>query len=461
MIKLTMSSKNTKNILHIIFTFSLILMIILAFYNRESNDPDYEVSAYIADNNVALSGDNCPEKGMISECLSPKLYYNLNAIFYNIYNIKSTNYRILFSQYMNVLMCGIVLYYILKFLSDLKLKQNVKIISFSLAAFNPALIRISIQATADMFVIGFGIMTLYHSYYFFKDKTKKHFIFMTIFAIFAALSKLNGLVLFFVIILSFLFQIFSEKKYKKKILKHFLIFFIIYLAIVPFFGQFIESYNYTKELNFYEIDEKEDFPKFFKKTYPSSPGIISIWDGYFKFPFFDLIKTPYIINKENTHNVLSKHMTSLCTSLYGRAMFIPYSCGPFNGARIQNIGRAVFILGLVPLAVFIYGFLNKIIKIKDIVKKKKTYEILFLLSILGYFGLIIALSLQYRDFTSMKVIYSYPALLAFVYIFSTGLNKICKKYSKRKLLLNSIQTVLIAIVILHIIDIFNLIVFLS
>ena len=446
-----------KTILFIILIFSGIIRLSLAYVNNYMDDPQYNDIEYI------LETGNLPsrEDGTCdSSCDTPKLYYWFNAKLIQLFNFRQIN-PIRFLNIVHAIVGIITIYYALLFINALKLKKYTKIAIFSLVAFNPGLIRVNIQIIPHTFVICFSVIASYYAFKFFKTKTNYNFLMMTFFCILALITKTNSIVLFFCILAVLVFSVISEKKNMKQNIIYLNLFLFLILLIVPFFGGYITNYK-TKGSFFiykYHTNEKETPLYFFKETYTTDPGIISFYRGYLTFPIVSLIKHPRIRNYLDSPDwILEAHTTSLWTQIYARSLFIPYSCGMFNGNDVYPhslnlrfeqmpiymfIGRMVLVLGLVLILLFFLGFFNIL---KSLVKKKLSKEHIFfsLLSIM-YLLFMVVFTMRYRNYYRIKDIYMYPGLFGYIYVVSNGLDNLKKAYKP-------VLVIIGVIIFLHLMD---------
>jgi hypothetical protein len=296
---------------------------------------------------------------------------------------------------------------------------------------------------------------------------------MVISAVLAGLSKGNGLVLFPAILAIFLYSILLKVKNaevsRTNQLLLITIFFFLYLLFVPYFGQYYEKYVKFGD-PFIINQEKNPKPHFIKRTYVNRPGVTSIFDSYLTFRIFSLLKTPSIPLDNDKYPL---HRTSLWSQLYGRAHFVHFDMWPpgwqTSSRLVQSIGRCIFILALIPSLFMVVGAIKTIISvirdayIKFIHKNKFKFNVkwMYIIVIISYMLFIIAYSFQYRDFSSMKVIFIFPGILAFLYILIDGMDFIYQQFSNRKKLIYCLDKLIIGLLVLYCIDIFYLTIQLS
>lgn len=425
-----------------IFLIAGILRIALSFVNFQANDNHFAVIKIIENEN------RLPTRDDGSECFQPKLYHLFVAAIFKACPFKNQRFQIRLAQFINCLMGMMTIYIVFLFLNSQPLTNKVRLICFSFVALNPKLIGINGQATNDSFVIFFATATIYFSYLFFTINSLKYFLYMTIFSIFAALSKGNGLVLFPAIFLIFSLKILkntiSTSEFKKNLLVCQLIFSFAYLIVVPLLGQY--WHNYFRYDNPFVIGiDKSPALRSFKDGYVSRPGVTSIANSYFTFRFFDLIKHPTITNDPKVYPL---HRTSLWSQLYGRTHFVFFDMWPpswqTENPIILNIGRTIFVLALLPTLFLVFGVIKEVILwISAIAKCKFDFiqnsnDWIFGIYLFGYLSFIILHTFRYRDFSNMKAIYVFPALLSVIFLFSREIDRIYKVSRRLKIFLNSL-----------------------
>ena len=169
--------------------------------------------------------------------------------------------------------------------------------------------------------------------------------------------------------------------------------------------------------------DRQPFPNFFEKTEVARPGIVSIYDGLFTFKFIDLLKHPIIDNGSD----YSANRTSLWTQLYARANSVHFDNWPeswFTTGEVGfNLSRAIYILALLPTLLLLVGaameiflFLKSLIK-RDPALAVETHFGLTAVTFIGFVLFIILYALEYRDFSVMKAIFIYPAMITFPLLF--------------------------------------------
>jgi hypothetical protein len=431
-----------------IFIFALALRLILAFINKEANDNHFEVVNWIVDKNEIPQNENC------WECFQPKFFYLLDASIIKVFNIKAKFDRIRCMQLTNVVFSFFILLILWKFIRKQPVSFPIKAWCFALLAFNPCLVGINIQATNDTLEILGGCGAIYYAQFFFKNMKFNDGLRMTLFVLLSSIVKSSGIVLIAAIAFIFLLKIIASDGAKKLfLLKAFFSFAVCTLLVVPFAGGYYQNYQ-KYNAPFVNNISVSDLPvPLYHQAYTRRPGITSIVHGYFTFRYLDMVKTPYITNDQFSYPL---HRTSLWSQLYGRTFFLHFDQHPASwmsrDPSILLAGSGLLLLGIFPVLLFLIGFSESVFNFfKNLFAKNRFSEdsnlihaifvILFLLFVVKY-------SYDYIDFSTMKSIFLFPAILSFTIFFISGLSKI-----KSKRWIYVLHGIFTAIIILSIIDI--------
>ncbi len=406
----------------LIFITSMGLRFTLAFLNNEANDNHVDVV------NLIISTHHLPEKRDCWSCYQPKLYYVFCAGVIEAFHIKEFYHRIKAMNMVNAFLGFFILLIIWKFIHCGNLSFNRKLLFFAFFAFNPCLAGINVQSTNDTAAIFFGVLATYAAYRFFTNPGINRAAILTIALVGGMLCKASVAVLFGITVLAFAANILfsSNGQNRLKMAKYLATLLLITFAVVPYFGGY---YNNYKQYHSFTLSawEKDPPPDFFKKTVAMRPGVRCMSEAYFTFRYFDMVRQPYINNEVDNRPL---HRTSLWSQLYGRTMFMHFDQWPIGwqsqSPLIVNIGRALIILGIVPLLFFLTGiFLNLgalLIKLyeRDWQWFSVPLNYYFLFITLAYLSASMFYCYTYRDFSAMKSIYIFPGFIAFIKMFCDG-----------------------------------------
>ena len=434
-----------------VFIVSMSLRLTLSLINRQANDDHMAVINWMVDKQEIPSNESC------WECFQPKAFYLMHAGIISMLHIQKQEQRIVYVQLINLLYGFFILFFLWKFISRQGYSPVIAVSCFALLAFNPCLTGINVQATNDTLAILAGILTIYFVDIFFKEKKISAALSMIVFAILASLVKGSGIIIMAALLLIFSVKLFSSVGVDRKFFGKVFFFLIVsYSAIVPFAGGYYENFQKYDTPFAHNHSQKDPPPLFYERTIAGRPGITSVVDGYFTFRYLDMIRMPYIPNNDERNYPL--HRTSLWSQLYGRTFFMHFDQWPNSWVntdwKIITAGRLLIILGIFPLLLFLTGLLKTAKRSFHKFRKLKrdyfstTNDWIHLLFLFCFFLFIIKYTYDYRDFSTMKSIFLFPALPVFVKLFMDGFSMISSKRVLKWLL-----AILGAIVMLSIYDI--------
>jgi hypothetical protein len=423
-----MNNRWQKTCLISIFAIALGLRLVLSFVNRQANDNHLEPIAWI------LQKHSLPSKEDCWECFQPKAYYLLNAAIIKSFSIGGVNNRIVTLQLVNFLFSFFILLFAWRFIQRQNISYQLKLAAFALVALNPSLAAINVQATNDTLEILAGVGAIYFLVLFVENKRLRSASWMTAFAILASIVKSSGLVIAFsifaIFILKFLFG-FRVAETKSSLLKPFFLFLSSFILIVPFAGGFYQNYLEYKTPFVTNIPKADTALSFSNDIETFRPGITSIAHSYLTFRIGEMVKQPYIKNDPSPYVI---HRTSLWSQLYGRTFFLHFDQYPVTWESLNptllNAGRIMLVLGLFPLAFFLIGYWQTVFGfIKNLAGRKAGYfsngtDWLHLVFASAFFLFIIKYTWDYRDFSTMKSIFLFPAIPSFVALFIKGISRI-------------------------------------
>lgn len=467
-------SPTIKVIFYGIFLVSAVLRLSLCFVNRQANDDHFEVVSLI------LAENRYPARHECFQCYQPKFYHFLTAKAITLLGIKTTGMRIVTGQLLNGI-AGIATV-LLAFFLIIGLPGTAylpKLFAFALLALNPGLIAINGQLTNDSFVILFGTLSIFLAALFAKTGNLRLLILMALAGIAAGISKGNGhavVIILLAVLTASLCELWTnhrEKGLSSPLLRHMfltrvaiIVFFIpLYLFLVPKLGGTTNDSNYPDTS--IPIQPVAGPLHLFKENvmsneWPLRPGVTSIVAGYGTFRFIDLLRHPMMLWWEKTY---PRHRTSLWTQLYGRAFFAHFDCWPqswiMTNWYVPLLGRAIFVLSLIPIIFFILGSflygrqLARAIACRGFLHHLASFEWVLPLGAAVYFAFIITYTWLYRDYSTMKPIFMYPAIICFMKLLYEGM-VFCEKKS-RKAFNFAVYPILTGLLSLYTVDIMLLI----
>jgi hypothetical protein len=439
-----------------VFGFSAMLRYALALVNRQANDLHYPVVEII------LRESRLPHAGETAESFQPKLFHWAMAQGIRLLGLSNNlDAQTVFMQVCNATAGVIVLLLLFFFLRRLTIPEPVRFWSFALAAFNPNFIAIDAQATNDALVILFVSLAIFASVEFFRTGRFKYYALTVIATIFAGLSKGNGLVILIALLGVWALRMVVEgrKKGNRFILfsgLYLVLWLVAYGLIVPSAGQYIERYKENGSA-FYNGDRPNPLPNLYARSTPGRPGVVSFSESYLSFPFVNLVEYPVILSQESDINPANR--TSLWAQLYGRANFAHFDQWPWSWRTdnpiVLNIGRCILVLALFPtLAGAFYFFYSAVINLRALFWRGKIEEELWIhtLALGGYILFVAVYAWEYRDFSTMKAIFIFPAMISIVYFIAKGLTAL---YARIENIIArfAMQAILGSLALLYILDI--------
>jgi hypothetical protein len=295
-----------------IFLFSTTLRLTLAMVNRESNDDHLNVVSMI------MQEKRLPRTGDCRECFQPKLFhYSMNLIFQTL-DIDPNNKisQTILAQLLNAFLGTVYILVLWIFITALPIgNEPLKIIAFSLVAFNPSLIGINAQATNDTLAILFATLAIYFIWLFLKQEQGIQLLAGILFVSLGIATKTN----IFVTVFAILFALFGKALAKRqRAMLYSAALFLPSILVLSFLNpltQYLSNYQNSGSVVGINMP-KQPFPSFFEKSYIARPGIISVQDGIFSFKFMSLLESPRLTNEAEGYPA---HRTSLWTQLYARA----------------------------------------------------------------------------------------------------------------------------------------------
>ena len=413
--------RRTPTLFLLIFILSAGLRLGMVWFNREANDDHFQVIQLI------LKTNRLPEKADCWECFQPKLFHFTSAEFLRLAGLGNANpgLMLLAVELLNATAGLITLLFIGLFLQRLPGKNGLlKVLAFGLVALNPDLIGINSQATNDSFAILFSTLALYCTYAFLHKKRPVSLALVLLFTVLGIASKTNVWITAIAILLALLIQAGMDKPNRARGLLSAGLFVAVTLVISIFnpLNQYISNYREYGSPVLLNI-ERQPLPAFFKQTSAYRPGILSIQDGFFTFKFGELLRFPRI----DDGPAYTSSRTSLWTQLYGRANSVLFQNYPeswsTSGEQGFALSRAIYILALLPTLLLLIGAAIEIILVMESLVKRDlelaatTHIGLTALTLTGFVLFIIIYALEYRDFSVMKTIFLYPAMLPFALVF--------------------------------------------
>ncbi|MBX2951665.1 MAG: glycosyltransferase family 39 protein [Leadbetterella sp.] len=438
----------------LILGLSCLLMLSLALVNGGyANDDHFTVIELIARFGVLPKSTQC------WQCYHPKLYHFIIAHTWNLLGITSPFYKHISAQLFNALAGCATVYIFLRFIRPLHFPETLKILVFAFFAFNPRLISIFGQATNDGLIILLGTVNLYAITKIFHKPSLKYALLVIISLVLGSMAKLNFGVYFIGTLIVLVVLAILHRNYSFSLRKGYLGTAALGLLLSAFtflsFNGYIRDYKENGKLFTYNTPTY-DLPHLYELESSYIPGILSIYSGYFKFQYVDLIRNPHL---SYTGEHRFKHLHSHFSQVYGHFYFLGFDNWPpqwQNDNRvITAIGKVSLAVGLIPVFLLFTGLfmlVKNLFRGWDNLKRDASW--IYLLYIAGFLGFSVLFSLMGRTFVFMKAIYIFPGLLATVVPFLLG----NAAFIKRKAVRTALYAFYIGLFVLYLVPVVYLIV---
>lgn len=449
-----------------VFLASVFFRLNLSIVNREANDDHMTVINFILLNEKLPKKDNC------WECFQPKLFHSVVANVITYIGLGKTtdslDQRIVIAQLINFAAGVITLIVIWIFIKQLQFQnKRLNFLAFALVALNPPWIGISAQATNDAFVILFSTLAIYFASVLLRRDGILNLLMLIVFATLAVSSKTNGWVAVLAIFITILVKTWcqTEGRWKSFAFAFTFLFSVAALATLNPLTQYI--INYQKYGTPFLINmERPSLPSLFEKTPIPDGGILSIQDGFFTFHFASLLAHPQIDYGDWN---FTPQRTSFWTQLYAKGYSSHFDNYPPSWANSEEhvfmISRGIFVLAILPTALLCIGFILGLIGfLKGLFLEKfrawlrANHFGLFTIVLVGYLTFLLLYALIYRDFTTIKAIFLFPALLSFIVLFLSAGEALYARLSEKNLgIIPLFETGISLLLVLNVLDIIVLV----
>lgn len=417
----------------------VLLRLGLALFNRSANDDHLSVARVISEQGRS------PLREELEEAFNPKLYHAMVAAVWWTLPRASAQLEVVLAQLLNAAAgTATLLAIFLHFRYRPGLSPKAALLAVGLVSLNPGLVAINGQATNDTFVILFGSLALLFGSRFFRCHKRGDFLWMTGTAIAAALSKGNGIVVFLAIAVTFLVSVGLLDGPRRTLAAYGAGFLALYLGIVPFAGPYwrhARTIGNPFVTNWPAVPlpplvDKQVVVVGSRSEMFYRPGALSVTDCLLTFRLVDMLRFPILSNDKGR---FPRHRTSLWSQLYGRAHLAQFDAWPpawrlarpgEAGARVAvwGLGRATFLAALLPTALLVAGLFRRVgLLTRSLWRKNErppAEEWLLDAAAWGYLAFIALYALRVPDFSVMKPIFIFPALLAYADRWAEGYDRL-------------------------------------
>jgi hypothetical protein len=387
----------------------------LALVNRQANDDHIDVVRRL------LRGDPQPDVRMCWECFQPKFFHQLCAGLAEMLDLTTREEITVGVQVLNVLIGMGVLFAGYDLIYRVTSDRLVRSLATSWLALNAPLIGINAQATNDTLIIlaGTVVIVSLHRWILSGARHGAPLLIALLVAALAPHIKGNGLVVAG-LALGAITMVTLSTSPRHRVVRAATI-GVVFLAVLVGGSRINRSYQDNRRLtgSWLTINmPPEPLPHVFRHSEAKRPGITSMASGYFTFRLGDLVRTPYVPSR---HRPYPLHKTSLWSQLYGRTYVLHFEQAPASWANrswpILTASRLLLVLGVVPAGLLIAAFVGALSRPRELTME----SLLFLAFVLGFLGFVVAYSLRYRDVATMKAIFLFPGLAAFMFFYVQGL----------------------------------------
>lgn len=407
------------------------MRVLVAMWSYEANDDHSEPVLSYMQTGTYPAADSC------WECFQPPVFYTFHVFLAKVTGSNDSYDIHRQMQWVNLIFSLAWVWVFLLFVRKIPLNPNVRRVSAAFILWNPRLAALSVQATNDSPVILLGACFTLLAWLWLSEKKNIYGVWFILAAGAAAVVKGNGILLLIAALPVLLLGIRTIERSVVLKLSGLLIAVVIASA---FLGGYVAKYkNYGTP--FLINQDKASPPPLSRDEvwFGKRAGIRSVRSGYLKFPFRSLMETPYQINDEPEFPV---HRTNFWTLLYGNFYRVQFHNHPgswrvLDSAWSHNVARILFVLGLIPTTMLIFGvFRSCVLTIRrrreifngaDSEIRSHAFHLMMTLLFLAF---ILKYSYDYRDFGNIKPLFLFPAMLSMYYVFVGALNAIVKKWKR-------------------------------
>jgi len=286
---------------------------------------------------------------------------------------------------------------------------------------------------------------------------------MTASAVFAALSKGNGLVIFVAITVTLLHEIVRSRNVaelsRRQLLRHTALFVAIVVTAVAALGSYRNNWEDTG--NPFAINgDRAPLPHFFERTYVYRPGATSVVDTLFTFRLIDMLAHPADTNELAVYPL---HRTSLWSQLYGRTHVAHFAQHPPSWKNTSflsfAVARLILILALVPTMFAVMGMTRTAVRLLASkwqslsTRPVSPADELLAVTAFGFLSFIVVYTLSYRDFSTMKAEFIFPGLLAYVCFLADETERTIDRHNATAALRRATRWVYVILLSLYVTDV--------
>jgi hypothetical protein len=198
----------------------------------------------------------------------------------------------------------------------------------------------------------------------------------------------------------------------------------------------------------------QPLPHFWEQTEALRPGVRSIADAFFTFRLIDLWRHPSIKPNGDEYPL---GRTSVPSMLYARGHSLHYDYFPpilrSDAAFVHAITRATIIIAL-PLTLLMLVELTRRSLVSLTARGDQTSNsLLFTVAGVGFIAFQAVYAIRYRDFSTVKAIFLFPALPAFVAAFVGSVERFVDRFGESSLSGRAVQFCITWLPLLYLSDV--------
>lgn len=426
---------------------SLGLRAVLTHLNTEANDDHVEPIL------LWMEQGSYPETTDCWECFQPPLPYLCVKSLSETFGLVGREAVTAVFKWTNFLLSSLVLLALFFIARSLPLPFHMQWMSILFWGLNPKLLGIGAQPTNDLFVIFLGTLFVIQSIRYLQQPQLLSFLMLLALFLLALMSKASGVVWGAVLLGLLIYGLL-----RKHI--HWSTFAI--RVVTMLFGILLafEYGNYHKKYQQYGTAFKIniDPPNRANFHQPDSiywgrAGVTSFTRSYLSFQLGSLLKEPYNVNNGPDY---PKHRTSYFSQLYGQFSHILFERHPASWQSpnndMLNLARANYLLQLPLLVLFAIGML---FALRPLLSLRLDSYALSAVVVLLFLIVGIRFSFVYRDFSTMKLLYLFPAVAGMQLCFQRGLLAVGKGMQIAAFLIMGASSILYLANILYLIRALN------
>jgi hypothetical protein len=430
-------------------TFATIaLRLVVIRYATEASDD------HMAPLDFIFASGRLPRLRDCFECYHPKLFYVLQADFFRGFSIIDRLTRLQMAALLDWLAVGVMAFALWVFLRWQRLSQLQRAVCFAVPVSAPGITLVCTQPSNDGLVIGLSSVAIVAYWRWSGQRTARWLALAIAAASLAAATKGSGLVVLAGVLAGALVQPLRFWRGQKKQAALLVVAGAAGVGFVAISGYYA---NWADTGNVLAVNvARSPVAPFFPSVKRGDAGVNSIVEAYFDFPILSELKVPLIGYSETTE--APAHRSNLWTMMHGNHLYSRFLQWPGSWNSTEaftvDVGRCEVTLGLVPLALLVWGMLRRLRSHARVLARLGARrvvidrEVWLTGTVVVTLAMLVKLSSEYRWAASMKAFYAYPVIIGFAACLVEGVASV-----RRRWLESGVALVASALVGLHVIDV--------